>query len=86
MVGQCLCLDHKFHLEKLGNVENNGEKKDWDQVGGDSSPRVGSFAPVVVLDGTPNGSVSLQCQGQGDVNRTAVVQRQDFKFKCTVFA
>ena len=58
-------------LEELGDVEEYGEDDNGDDVAGHSAPRVGPVHDVVVLDGPPDGAVTLQGQHHRDVDARA---------------
>ena len=65
------CPGFKLSLEELWNVEYDGEQDDGHDVAGDPPPGVGPVHDVVVLDGTPDGAVTLQGQHHRDVDARA---------------
>lgn len=68
---QGLVGDDELDLEELGNVKDDRERKDGDDVGRDPPPGAGGLAAVVILHRPPHGPVSLHRQAQGHVDRAA---------------
>ena len=61
----------ELDLEELGDVEDDGEGDDGEEVAGDPAPGVDALAAVVVLDGPPDGAVALEGEGDGGVDGAA---------------
>ena len=64
-------FDDEPDLEELGDVEQDGEDDDWDDVAGQPLEGARPLHPVVVLHRPPDGPIPLQGEGDGHVDGAA---------------